>query len=234
MVRGIDSFVNSFNAKLEQPVRQHLKNVYGTLTMTTTLAAVGSYAHFYTPLQAGFLTSIGALGTLMGLCLTPDNGKNMNYRLGLLFGFAFLSGISLGPILQVAMFVNPAIIMTALLSTILVFVSFTLSAIFSPRGYWLYLGGILATVLSSMFMLSLLNIFVQSVIISKIHLYLGLASMSAFVLFDTQAIIEKRRAGNKDYIAHSLDLFIDFLQVFKHLMIILMEKEERRDKRKNN
>ena len=77
-------------------MREHLKNVYGTLTMTTTLAAVGSYAHFYTPLQAGFLTSIGALGTLMGLCLTPDNGKNMNYRLGLLFGkFSTLKTISL-------------------------------------------------------------------------------------------------------------------------------------------
>ncbi len=37
-------------------------------------------------------------------------------------------------------------------------------------------------------------------------------------------IIEKRRAGSNDYISHSLDLFIDFIQVFRKLLIILTSK----------
>lgn len=232
MVLSMNSFFNSFNTKLETPVRQHLKNVYGTLTLATASAAAGSYTHFYTAFLSGGMASIGTLITLTALCLTPDNGKNLRLRLSLLLGFAFLSGVSLGPILEFAIAINPSIIMTALLGTMTVFVSFTLSAIFSRRGYWLYLGGILATVLTSMLMFSLLNIFMQSMLISKVHLYLGLAAMCAFVLFDTQAIIEKRRAGNKDFITHSLDLFIDILQIFKHLMIILMDKENRRNNKR--
>lgn len=43
-------------------------------------------------------------------------------------------------------------------------------------------------------------------------------------MFDTQMIIEKRRRGDKDFIAHSLELFIDFIQIFRKVIIILMQK----------
>jgi len=56
------------------------------------------------------------------------------------------------------------------------------------------------------------------------YLYLGLALMSGFVLYDTQLIMEKRRAGDKDFIAHSVDLFVDFIGVFRRLLIILAQK----------
>lgn len=48
--------------------------------------------------------------------------------------------------------------------------------------------------------------------------------MSGFVLYDTQLIMEKRRAGDKDFIAHSVDLFVDFVGVFRRLLIILAQK----------
>lgn len=56
------------------------------------------------------------------------------------------------------------------------------------------------------------------------HLYLGLLLMCGFVLFDTQLIIEKRRMGNKDFVQHALELFIDFIGVFRRLVIILTQK----------
>ena len=43
-------------------------------------------------------------------------------------------------------------------------------------------------------------------------------------MFDTQLIIRKARNGDKDFIAHSLDLFIDFVQVFRKVLILLMQK----------
>ena len=43
-------------------------------------------------------------------------------------------------------------------------------------------------------------------------------------MWDTQMIIEKRRRGDKDFIAHSLDLFIDFMQIFRKVLILLMQK----------
>ena len=45
-----------------------------------------------------------------------------------------------------------------------------------------------------------------------------------FIMFDTQLIIRKARMGDKDFIAHSLDLFIDFVQVFRKVLILLMQK----------
>ena len=37
-------------------------------------------------------------------------------------------------------------------------------------------------------------------------------------------IIEKKRRGDGDFIGHSLDLFIDFMQVFRKILILLMQK----------
>ena len=49
-------------------------------------------------------------------------------------------------------------------------------------------------------MLSLMNLFIGSQLLFEINLYLGLAIMCAFVLYDTQLIVEKRRMGDEDYI----------------------------------
>ena len=56
------------------------------------------------------------------------------------------------------------------------------------------------------------------------HLYIGLAIFCGFIMFDTQVIIRKARNGDKDFIAHSLDLFIDFVQIFRKVLILLMQK----------
>lgn len=51
-------------------------------------------------------------------------------------------------------------------------------------------------------------------------------------MWDTQMIIERRRRGDQDFIAHSLDLFMDFMQVFRKVIILLMQKEENRNNKK--
>lgn len=98
----------------DSPVRQHLKNVYGCLSLSTLSAAAGAYVHLYTELlQANLLTTLGTFGLLFALISTPDNGKNQKLRLSYLLGFALLSGLGLGPLFQLIMTVNPSIIVTA-------------------------------------------------------------------------------------------------------------------------
>lgn len=48
--------------------------------------------------------------------------------------------------------------------------------------------------------------------------------MCGFIIYDTQLIIAKHQMGNKDFIVHSLDLFMDFIGVFRHLLVILTQK----------
>jgi len=45
-------------------------------------------------------------------------------------------------------------------------------------------------------------------------------------------IIEKKRRGDSDYIAHSVDLFIDFIHIFRKVVILLTQKEQREEKNK--
>lgn len=215
------------NIRFSEPsVRQHLKNVYACLTASTLAAAFGAYAHLYTnTLQAGFLTTFGAIGLFIALMATPDeNGKNLHLRLGYLLGFTFLSGVGMGPLLEHVIMVDPSIVVTALVSTALVFVSFTICSLLSERGKWLYLGSILMSYINVMLLLSLANLFFGFTIVFQAQLYLGLAAMCGFVLYDTQIIIEKRRMGSTDFVSHSLDLFIDFIGIFKRLLIILTQK----------
>uniref|UniRef100_A0A1B6DQD0 Bax inhibitor 1 n=1 Tax=Clastoptera arizonana TaxID=38151 RepID=A0A1B6DQD0_9HEMI len=230
------SFMNSFTSKLEEPVRQHLKSVYACLTMSTMAASTGAYLQmaYSSYFSAGFLTVLGAMGCLLTLMFTPDNGKNRLMRVGLLLGFAFCSGLGMGPLISIAIAINPSIIVTALTCTSLIFVSFSIASMTANRGYWLFLGGTLMTLLSTIILLSFANIFFASQLVFQVNLYIGLAVMCGFVLYDTQMIIEKRRNGDKDFVTHSVDLFIDLIGIFKRILIILMEKEaeKSRDKKK--
>ncbi|XP_077300707.1 bax Inhibitor-1 [Arctopsyche grandis] len=235
MTPTVTGFMNSFNNRLEEPVRAHLKNVYACLTMTSISASAGAFLDIYTDwFKAGFISNIGALGLIFMLMYTPDNGKNIKQRLAYLLGFGFLSGMGIGPLLQYAIMLNPAIVTTALAGTCLIFVSFTIASMLADRGRWLFLGGTLMTLLTTIAALSLANIFFRSQLLYQTHLYLGLALMCGFILYDTQAIIEKRRAGNKDFVGHSLDLFLDFIGVMRRLVIILTQKEEQDRRRKRD
>ncbi|CAH0381000.1 unnamed protein product [Bemisia tabaci] len=230
----VESFLNSFTRTLDEPVRDHLKNVYACLSLSLIVAAAGAYVHMFTEiLSASFLTVLATTGLLLTLLCIPDNDKNRNLRIGLLLGIAFFSGMGMGPLLEIVVQINPQIVMTSFIGTAVLFGCFSAAALTARRGQWLYLGGTLMTMLASLIVLSLANIFLGSQLIFQAYLYLGLLIMCGFVLYDTQLIIEKRLAGDKDFVTHSIDLFIDFIGIFRRLMVILSQKEEQSRKKKD-
>jgi len=232
---SLNGFINNFNSTLEAPVQHHLKQVYTCLTMSTLAAAAGAYVHLFTNVLSGnFLTAFAAIGFLLTLFATPDeSGKNATTRISLLLGFAFCSGLGLGPLLERVIVINPSIIPTAFLGTSVIFVCFSLCALLSPRGQYLFLGAPLLSMFSLLSLLFLANIIIGSYLIFKMYLYVGFAIMCGFVLYDTQLIITKRRLGDKDYVWHSVDLFIDFVNIFRYLLILLAQKEDNQKRRRN-
>lgn len=229
---GIDSFFNSLNRKIEPQIQSHLKDVYSSMAIALLSSAIGGYIHLFTNiLQGGLLSALCAIGFVIALYSTPDNGKNRTTRLMYLIGFAFASGLGLGPFMEYAIVVNPAIIPTAFLSTCLIFGCFSLSAMFSDQRKMLYLGGTLMSFLSLLLMLSIINLFIGSKLLYQIHLYLGFFVVCGFIMYDTNLIIEKRRRGDTDYISHSVLLFLDFIDIFRYLLIILTQKEERKQRK---
>lgn len=216
----------------EEPVRHHLKNVYSCLAMVSLTAGAGGYLQVVTGmLEGSLLVPLGTIVLLIGLLSTPDNGKNSTTRLGMLFGFAFLSGLGVGPLLTHAIHVNPSILPTALLATGMIFICFTLGSLYTQKRYWLFLSGILMSGLTLTFVLGLASILFMSNMLFQVHLYLGLLLMCGFVVYDTQLIVEKRRLGDKDFIRHSLDLFVDVFSIFRRLLIILTQKEQSQRRR---
>uniref|UniRef100_A0A6G4ZVL6 Putative bax-mediated apoptosis inhibitor tegt/bi-1 n=1 Tax=Rhipicephalus microplus TaxID=6941 RepID=A0A6G4ZVL6_RHIMP len=238
---NMNAFVNSFSNRLEKPVRDHLKNVYSCLAISTLAAAAGGYVHLFTEILqdffykiiGNFLMTLLSLGLLVALFAVPENGKNQHIRLAILVGFAFTTGLGMGPLLDIVVSVDPSIISTAFLATCAVFTCFSLSALYTDHCRWIYIGGTLMSILSIMSMFSLVNLFMGSFFLFQTNLYLGVFLFCGFVLYDTQLIIEKRKRGERDYIRHSVDLFLDFISIFRRLLIILTQKESSRREKRN-
>ncbi|KAJ3583564.1 hypothetical protein NHX12_016876 [Muraenolepis orangiensis] len=209
-------------SQISQSTQVHLKNVYSSLAVCMFVAAAGSYVHVVTRLfQGGLLSLLCSLGMMFWLAMTPHSSETEKKRLGILAGFAFFTGVGLGPTMDFVIAINPSIIVTAFLGTSIIFLCFTLSALYAKRRSYLFLGGTLMSGLSLLFLMSIMNMFLGSAMLFKAHTYLGLIIMCGFVLFDTQLIIEKAENGDKDYIWHCVDLFLDFITIFRELMVIL-------------
>jgi hypothetical protein len=56
-----------------------------------------------------------------------------NKRYALLGAFAFAQGATIGPLVELALAISPALLITATLSTAAIFTCFTLSALFTKR-----------------------------------------------------------------------------------------------------
>ncbi|XP_033102066.1 probable Bax inhibitor 1 [Anneissia japonica] len=216
-------------SQIDKSTQAHLRKVYTCLGIAMMAAATGAYVHLFTGLwKGGLLTSIASIGILIWLAMTPK--ENEGKRIGQLSAFALCTGMSLGPLLNAVINIDPSIVVTALMGTVVIFVSLSLCALYTQQRYWLFIGGSLMSMLSMMLVLSILNLFLRSAIIFRFEMYFGLFVFCGFVLFDTQLIIEKKRNGDNDFVWHSVDLFLDFINIFRHLLVILADKNDKRKK----
>lgn len=157
-----------FHSASEPSVRHHLVRVYACLTATTLCAALGSAVYLFGIFEAGLLSALGSAGLAIYLSFSHDDPKKFYTRLGALLGFGFLTGNSIGPLLDMVISIEPQIVVTALIGTAVVFVSLSASALLARRGSYLFLGGLLFSVLSTMALFGLMNIFIQSKMVYQV------------------------------------------------------------------
>jgi len=233
----LQNFASMMNNKLEPPMRSHLRNVYGCIASASLVAAAGAAVHMNGIWEGGLLSGLGSLIliTMLAFSRNPE-GKDDGTRFMYLNGLALCTGLSTGPLIEAVWDLDPSIVISALLYTCVIFTCFTLSALIAPDGKYLALGGPLLSILSTMLLASILNIFFRSHTFIFMQLLIGLVVMSAFVLYDTQLIMEKFRMGDKDYVWHSLTLFMDLASIFKHILVLLADKEQgnRTSKKRSN
>ncbi|RKP28139.1 inhibitor of apoptosis-promoting Bax1-domain-containing protein [Syncephalis pseudoplumigaleata] len=217
---------------ISSATQHHLVKVYATLAGCSAIAAVGARTHLYSYwLRGGMLSGLLCFLSVMGVLALPHNKATAPMRYGLLSLFAFCQGLSLGPLIETILDFYPRVLVTALVSTTLVFASFSMSALFSRRRSWFFLGGLLGSGLSILCWSSLLNVWVQSVALFRAELYIGLALFCGYVIYDTQLIIEKAELGYRDIPGDCISLFTDLIGMFIRILAILADQEEKKRKR---
>ncbi|EFJ50472.1 Bax inhibitor-1, partial [Volvox carteri f. nagariensis] len=212
-------------------IQKHLQRVYATLGVALTISALGCLSDLYYSI-AGVLTYLTGFGCLMGLTLTSNTPSNLNKRYAMLAGFSFCQGAALGKLVDLAVLVDPSIVLTAFLGTAAVFLSFTLAALLSARRSFLFLGGWLASAVTGLFVLRLSSwLLGAGTLAFQAELYVGLLMFALYVLVDTQLIVEKAGAGYMDPIRAALDLLVDLLAIFARVLVILLNKQAKRERR---
>jgi len=229
--RPINWSAVSKTSAITPEIQQHLLRVYTTLALTLFAAASGTFAYsLYAPHygSGSFLPFIGGILLIVWLAITPK--EEVVKRISILIGFGFLEGLTIAPLVLAYAAIHPSIVVSAFLGTVSIFTCFSASAYFAERRSWFFLGGFLSSCLSCLMVLGFLNIFFQSLAVHSGLLYIGLVVFCGYVIFDTQLIIEKAAAGEKDFVSDCLHLFLDFINIFVRLLIILGKdkKKERR------
>ena len=196
--------------------------------MTTGSAALASILSI-----RGIIGEIGLMGVLASFGLVfgmqAMRGRvSDTVRLGMLLGFGFLQGWSIGPLTGLVFDLNPDLLLMAVVGTLLAFVSFTGAALFSQRRSYLYLGGLLT--------FSTLILLISSFFpfLFNFNLYLGLFVFCFYIIYDTQVIVERADMMQADAggIDGALQLFTNLIGIFVRLLMILNQNEKKKKKRK--
>jgi FtsH-binding integral membrane protein len=219
-------------SNIDVRVQKHLSRVYATLAFSAAVLALGCYSQISMGAKYGGLTKIGALGCLLGLSFTSKTPQNLNMRYGLLAGFSFCTGASLAPLVGLAVAVAPSALVTAFLGTCAIFLTFSLSALTTQRRAYMYLGGYLGSAIMALLALRFGSyLFGGRSMVYGLELYGGLMIFSAYILYDTQLIVERASAGDMDHVSHALDLLVDLVAIFVRILIILLKRSEEEKRR---
>lgn len=217
---------------LSPHVQRHLAQVYTTLTVALLLSAAGVWVSAATRIGQG----VGMLGFMVcvpWMLSTPATPDNLSKRRKLFAGAAISQGLLVAPLVRVALAVHPGVLFTAFGATACVFACFSAAALLSPRRSYLYLGGLLSSVLTTFMWMRLASfVFGSGALLYQAELYGGLAVFSGYIIYDTQVIVERAEAGETDPLKPALDLLVDFVAIFVRLLVILMRNAEKREQEK--
>jgi len=153
---------------------------------------------------------------LFGLYAVKDKP---GINLAVLFGFTFVSGLTITPLLS-SIFMLPggaSIVAQAFLMTSVAFGGISMFAMTTKRDFS-SIGKMLFIALIIIIVGSLSNIFFQSPILQLAISGVGAILFSAFILYDTQQII---KGGFGTPIEAAIALYLDFFNLFISLLQIL-------------
>lgn len=222
------------------PQKRHISNIYASLTVNVLLTAIGVYIQLYVLALPPLLSFILSIGCVLGLSFSSQKanfeGKMLTKeRCAYFGGFGLLNGMLIANYLHaVHFYVGPQIIPTAFLASVAVFCCLSACALVATQRSYLYLGSLLSGALMYFSLASLLNILLKIKFLNDVLLWAGLLMYIGFVVYDTQLAVAQFDGGNRDFLLHALQFYINFLSIFMRLVAILSERQEEGNRRRRN
>ena len=216
------------------PISQNtvLRNTYWLLALSLLPSIAGAFVgmqlNFFAFFQSSpIMAPLLMFGLMIGSLFVVTALRNSSWGVVALFGFTFIAGLALTPILTVALGLRNGGQLIGLAGGMTAVIFFTLAGIatvtkkdFSFMGKFLFVGVILLIVAS------LANLFFQvpaaSVAISAIAVMI----FSAYILYDVSRIVH---GGETNYIMATMSLFLNIYNIFLSLLNILMAFSGQRD-----
>lgn len=202
-----------------------LRNTYallGTTMIPTILGAMLGLRIDFSFLFAAspIMVFIGIMAAVYGMSWLVAKNANNAAGVWLLYGFTFIMGLLLGPILQVALGLSngPQLIGLAAGGTAASFL--TLAAVasntkrdFSHLGKFITIGFVLivlAILANFFFKIPALSLTISAAVVLL---------MSAFILYEINQVV---RGGQTNYVMATLSIYISLHNMFSHLLHLLM------------
>lgn len=209
-----------------------LRNTYWllALTMLPTIAGafVGMQFNFFAFFKASpIMAPLLMFGLMIGSLFVVTALRNSSWGVVALFGFTFIAGIALTPILTVALGLRNGGQLIGLAGAMTSVIFFSLAAVatitkkdFSFMGKFLFVGLILLIVAS------LANLFFQIPALSVALSAIAVLIFSAYILFDVSRIVH---GGETNYVMATMGLYLNIYNLFISLLNILMAFSGQRD-----
>jgi modulator of FtsH protease len=199
-----------------------LRNTYWLLALSLIPTVLGAWLGVATGITQSMSGGVGLvvfLGGAFGFMYAIEKTKNSAAGVPVLLGFTFFMGLMLSRMIAMVLgFKNgPDLIMTAFGGTAGVFfVMASLSSVIkrdlSGMGKWLFVGA-LAIVVGGV-----INVFVGSTAGMMAISVAAIGVFSAYMLYDLKRIVD---GGETNYISATLALYLDIVNVFQSLLLLL-------------
>jgi modulator of FtsH protease len=209
-----------------------LRNTYWLLALSMLPTIAGAWAgmqfNFIKLFAAApVMTPLLMFGLMLGSLFVVTRLRNSAWGVPALFGFTFIAGAMLTPILSVAAQFKNGGQLVALSGGMTAAIFFAMAAIatvtkrdFSFMSKFLFVGLILLIVAS------LANLFFQVPAVSLSISAIAVFIFSLYILHDVSNIV---RGGETNYISATLSLFLDVYNIFISLLSLLLAFTGQRD-----
>jgi modulator of FtsH protease len=209
-----------------------LRNTYWLLALSLLPVVAGAWLGMRLDFVSFFkaapiMTPLLMFGAMLGMLFAVTALRNSSWGVAALFGFTFVSGVFLTPILSVAGGLKNGGQLVALAGgmTAAIFFAMATIATVTKRDFG-FLGKFLFVGLILLIVASLANLFFQVPAVSLTISAIAVLLFSAYLLFDVSRIVN---GGETNYVMATLNIFLNLYNIFISLLNLLMAFSGQRD-----